>query len=926
MAKRKIPIQNAFQLSMFDMDLFETTIVPETDIIDEMIYEEDKSEPLPKEFVFQWASKENAWEQYNWLREHQAEDTAKIEKRLIIENHKGIQVTNGTGVGKSFLALSVANRFFYNNKRNILIVVPTDKKVRDWVEDNNRKFDTIARQISGISDLPRECEDYVGIVVCTYANFYQNKELDNVTWDLIIYDESHRLMENGQQKDTVYMKKHRQLAGLPNHFKKTVVYDNMEYFKNLSVPSREKLLKEYTDKTKVLFLSASPFAYRECLVIGDGSLWNIRESYEMESYDDLYASDNSGSGYNSGGRYENFFIENFGYRMKYNKLTKPDAEVNVALMERNFFEKQVKLGSITGRQIQVDKDYSREFKILNSDIGNKIDEGLSILESNEFAKEYEYLGQVTDQWITWLYKNQLLEAIKAKLAVPRIKKHIKLGRKVVVFHDYKNAEPYHPFQFEAEAILDSMGEARHAIDYTALDRDIEKFKKEYPQLYYMDFANDLVKIEEHFTEHFGDEVVFFNGSIGKAKRSKLKDAFQDDLSGVNIIVVQRQAGKEGIDLHDKTGVYQRVMIDLGLPRRPTDAIQCEGRTYRDGLKSNTLWEYLIINTIFERSTFAQKISERASTAENLAIGNKARNLKFAFKQGYEDADEDDPHLEQGVGGKEKDHAENTMTDFERALTLYYANGKKTSKNKAQEGIDYYATPEPLGLKMVEWADIRSGQRVLEPSAGHGAIARFLPGHSNNYAIEPSRELVSKLRLNCDEVNQDNIYQDTFENYNNSNKFHSIIMNPPFGKAGKVAVEHLEKALIEHTYAYIGRHSSFRSRVIALVPDTPNVDKFINKITTEEYYKSEDRYPNHKRRAVHDHIKLSAEILLPTCTFNRAGTSVMCKILIFDTINDFNEHVTFQQYNFRDVNKVEDFFNEIENLHIPTFVPSDNQRD
>ena len=71
------------------------------------------------------------------------------------------------------------------------------------------------------------------------------------------------------------------------------------------------------------------------------------------------------------------------------------------------------------------------------------------------------------------------------------------------------------------------------------------------------------------------------------------------------------------------------MIDLGLPRRPTDSIQCEGRTYRDGLKSNTIWEYLIINTIFERSTFAQQISERASTAKktNGAILTKLRLIK-----------------------------------------------------------------------------------------------------------------------------------------------------------------------------------------------------------------------------------------------------------------------------------------------------------
>jgi len=918
MAKNRTTISNAFQLSLFEMDMFETTTVTqdEIDIQDEIVIE-DIPEP-EKEFVFEYGIKENIWEQYPWLREHQAEDCAKIEHRFYIEGHKGIQITNGTGVGKTFLGLAAANRAYSVGKKNILIVTPTDKKVNDWCNDNNKKFTSIARPILDTSTIPMENEEVSGIIVTTYANFYQNDNLNKITWDLIIYDESHRLMENGQKKDTVYMQKHREIAGLPNHYKATYVRDNMEYFKSLSIEKRKAYMKEYTDRTKVIFLSASPFAYHCCLIIGDGTLWNIQQNYDVETDADLYNSEYSS--YGTPGRYEQFFMENLGYRMRYNKLTIPESGVDVPLLERRFFDNQVKLGAITGRQIEVKHDYSREFIVLNSEIGEKIDEGLSILESREFKDEYKTLGRTTDKWITWLYKNQLLEAIKTKLIIPRIKKHLELGRKVVVFHDYNEPFLYHPFQFDPDVMVERS--KVYEINYHSLLSDITKFEREYPHLYHMEVAKDLANVEDEFTKHFGKQVVFFNGRIPKKKRSKHKDDFQSDLSGINIIVVQRQAGKEGIDLHDTTGNYQRVLVDLGLPRRPTDSIQCEGRTYRDGLKSNTVWEYAIINTIFERSTFATQISERASTAENFAMGSKARNLKLAFKQGYEDAEDREPSLEQGFGGKEKDHKANDMSEFDISIALYYSNIKKTAKNKSMEGVDYFATPEPLGFKMVQWADIRPDQNVLEPSAGHGAIARFFTGFSTNKVIEPSRELMSKLKLNCDNVKTENYIDGTFENFDSGNKFHAILMNPPFGKAGVTAVQHLEKALVSHSYHYLNHHNT---RIIAIVPDTPNVDKFVDRINREEYYTDKtSKYNQHYRLNVVEKIKLSATIYLPSCTFNRAGTSVLCKILIFDTINQFNMHAIYEEHDFRHINKIEDFFKEIENLHIPTYIPSDEQ--
>ena len=930
MRKRKVPIDMTFQLSLMNelfgnetsQEIEEVFVIPEIEII----------EP-PKRFVYEHAIKENVLEQYPWLREHQAEDCATIEKRFYIDKEKGIQCTNGTGVGKTLLGLAVANRRFYNKKRNVLIVVPTDKKARDWVEDNNKRFDTELRQVESITSLPLMENGQPGMIVLTYSNYYQNEELEKYTWDLIIYDESHKLMENGQKKDTVYLQKHRKIANLPNYYKETVVKDNIELFLDMEVEKRDQLLKEFTSKTKVLFLSASPFAYHHNLRIGDGCLWNMEQNYSMNTANDLYNS--YLSDYNDGSREDQFLMENLGYRMRYNKCTVPESGVDVPMMERNFFEKQLKLGSIIGRQINVDKDYSREFIIIDSEVGEKIDKGLSIISDKNFSKTYPNLKKVIDHHISWLYKNQLLEGIKAKLAPNRIRKHLDLGRKVVLFHDYNNSIPMHPFRYEHYLLKDydliknsskendSFKELYFSNDeLNLLEQEINLFNETYPELYNMEVAAHLSNPIEEIKKHFPDRAVFFNGTIGKTKRSKNKDAFQDDLSGIDIICVQRQAGKEGIDLHDKTGVYQRVMMDLGLPRRPTDSIQCEGRTYRDGLMSNSIWEYLTIQTIFERNTFANDISSRASTAENLAMGNKARNLAQAFKEGYSNADELEPSLEQGTGGKEKDRQENNMSEFEKSIALYYTNQKKTSKNKSKEGIDYFATPEPLGFKMVEWADIRHNEVALEPSCGHGAIARFFPGISKNYVVEKSRELLSKARLNIDNVDDDNFIEGDFMESSDMIKANSILMNPPFGHAGKDAILHLDRALNKHTRYYLNNPNK-KGRVICIVPDTSNVDKYVNKLTSDEYWEEvpkEDDYIRSRKKLLHKNIKFSAEILLPSCTFNRAGTSVVCKVLIFDLVNNYNQYKPFKSINLRDIDKVENLFLELENIQIPTYVP------
>lgn len=802
-----------------------------------------------------------------YLFDTQAEDVSFAEKRF--QTGKGYLFTNGTGTGKTFVGLGISKRFYVQDKRDILIVVPTEKKCSDWMKEGNI-FELDIYQLKDIQDPGKE------ITVTTYANFYQNSGLLSRNFDLVIYDESHYLNQNAQGSATTYYEKHVEVAKLPSSVKRRVrnfksLYSMNQYGREIfDVERFESIVSEIVEKTKVVFLSATPFAYHKSIKYGDGCLFDINETIQE---DDSYYGYNEASGWNK------FMTEHFGYRMRYNRCTVPESGVDVNLLERNFFENFKKNGILSTRQINLEFDYSREFIILNSEIGHEIEKGFELFYDKDFISSFPNLcGRVGKKYNS-LYINQLLECIKAREIYFRIKQHLELGRKVVVFHNYNNSLPSHPFRFSLDELLFPEEDSNEK-----LEKEIENFKNEYSHFWNLDLSQ-LINVRETLKKLF-PQAKEFNGTINKKLRGKYIDDFNSDNSETNLIICQEKAGREGISMHDKTGIHQRVLINLGLPTAPVASIQIEGRIYREGLKSNAIYEYATIQTTTERFAFADKIATRSKTAENLAMGNLARDLETAFKEGYKNAHTEDPSINHGIGGKEADRFLYNISEFERAKTFYFARGKKTAANKSKEGIDYFATPEPLGLKMVEWLNPEPNDNLLEPSAGHGGIARFFPGNTNNHFIEPSHYLASELSLNA----QGTVHKKSFENYYVGNKFAKICMNPPFGFGGKTAIEHIAKACKHLDW--------FGGEVIAIIPNGPAMQKKL------------DAFMNDKNNMK---LRLTGEIILPQCTFERAGTSVSCKII---RIQDGYLRSNYKDYNRIDlshINTIKEFFDTIENL-------------
>ena len=433
-----------------------------------------------------------------------------------------------------------------------------------------------------------------------------------------------------------------------------------------------------------------------------------------------------------------------------------------------------------------------------------------------------------------------------------------------------------------------------------LENEYERFCNERPDLVNLDLS-ELISPIQTLQNAFGNKIAIYNGKLSAKEKDINLAKFNDDNSNVDIILVQADAGCAGISLHDKTGKHQRVLINLGLPTKPVEAIQTEGRIYRVGQKTNAIFRYLNTGTAMERTAFATNIAQRSETVENLALGEEARNLKQSFVEAFQDTINSDEwkknlpgNANEGIGGKEKDYTNiGNRTDFDKAKSFYFANQKKNSSNKSAEGKDYFSTPEPLGLKMVEWSGLKNKESALEPSAGHGAIARWFPATTKNIAIEPSSQLADLTQMNFN----GKVKNIPFEDFSIVNKFDVITMNPPFGKGGKTAIEHIAKAF---------KHLYDGGRIVAIIPNGPACKKYFN-----DWYNSEDA----------SSATLIKEITLPNIVFKRAGTSIGTKVIIIDKqITDkgksavqINKTTPIDLSNITNINE---FFNAIKDIQIP----------
>ncbi len=934
----------------------------------------------------------------------QQDDVHKAETRFAKPNGFGMLFTNGTGTGKTFSGLGIIKRFELKGKKNAIILAPDDKIAADWIKAGK----LLGLDITKLADTK---DSGKGIVITTYANFGANDKTASRQWDLVVADEAHSLMQEAHGTPTGYLHNLRAITYHPDgvHTRHSMLHreeiersaflhreikannkimsndDTMDAMVSSLRSENEKLEAEVSKidaklradldalkdevhnrqstRPRLVALSATPFAYEKTIDWANGYLFEYNDGQPSE--------EREFRGYNSGSNRDRYFMQHFGYTMRYNKLTEPDgSKVDRGLLQRNWNANLKKAGSLSGRMLDVVPDYDRRFVTVDSAIGHRIDEALEwISKQRQDAPKgdegFSMLSEVINDKFKYLQKRYLLEAIKATEVIPIVKQHLALNRKVVVFHDYKKGGGFNPFSISIGTAKSEEPNQQARIE--SFRKAVTAFNTEFKDLVEAPLG-DMDSPIEVFAREL-PQTMFINGDEKKSDLLQRYEKFQDDASGPQVMLVQ-SAKNKGWSGHDTTGKHQRVLINLGQPTAPTLAIQQEGRIYRTGQASDAIMRYLNTGTNWERWTFASTIAGRASTAENLGMGEMARALKDSFIQSFDESDAYPPgHEGEGKGGKERDKAANdALTEYDRAKTYYWATQKKNSKTKAQEGADYFATPEPVGLKMVEWLDARPEEDTLEPSAGHGAISRWLPDVTKRTVVEPSLALRSRLALVMN-PNEDRIIAGTFEELGVNNKYDGIVMNPPFGSGGKTAIDHLAKA---------ATHLRDGGRIVALIPTGPAADKKFEKWFYEESErKAAPLYvdPNHGpiykgdtltltgfgtlKKIVVDKVdgsgaakyvrdantppngainitainkvdptgkrteqvkmaeglSLVADIKLPQVTFERAGTGVATRIVVIEKSNEWNTGGVYNR-DFTGITTVADLFDSLEHMALP----------
>ena len=914
----------------------------------------------------------NIRETLPFLLPQQQEDVLRAETQFFDETHqdrehangKGYMFTNGTGTGKTYTGLGIVKRFVKQGKKRILILTPSQPKVRDWINDGKN----LGLEIKSLDDWAKErgttatTEAGEGTIITTYANFRQNEELLNGTFDLIVYDESHRLMENKNAANTIGTDQHHMIANrdisqatvrlrkinpiyqelnkvheefmakrenLVKKFEKEdpLVSEGLlasqgliPYSSNVDnwnekdaerFPEFAKLRKRYLElreiivkevdpqieeqakkdaaHTKVVFLSATPFNTRENIDYAQGYIFS-------------YPDKEQARGYSVASPQTIFFEEHFGaaYKWRYGRLEHSERNAEaIAQQEREFSDwLQHTLCTMSGRIIDSEYDYSRDFPVVSVEHAEEINNAAEeILRDKYFNMAYHKV------FGNYNYAGALFETLKVSTLIPRIKQHLEAGRKVVIFHRRVESKtplipPFAAMLSACHAIIDEMKmKNRPKEEIDAARHRLEELKEKWRGLLKWESMLDYSMPREQIAKAFGaDNVLYFSGQESTKAKNQAVDSFNNDESGKNIIVIQEASGKEGISLHDTTGKHQRVLITLALPQSPITALQIEGRIYRIGNRSNAIFEYPLLGLNSEIILFGQKFNGQIGTTENLALGSQARNLRESFARSVEESGKDVPIEEQGFGGKEADAAErNETSPFARAVLDYYGNQRLKGKRDSREGIDYYPTPEPLGFKMVEWGNLNDGETALEPSAGHGAIARYVPSANPLTAIEPSQNLFAKLQLKAGGSGR-KFVNTIFEGYNVVNKHDVIFMNPPFGTGGRLAVDHVAKAFT---------HLTEGGRIVAIIPRGSTDKKF-------------DKWIDEQENAV-----VTGEIMLPDITFQQAGTSVMARVLVIDKVtNQELRDKAESKYrrvdlSRRQYDKIEDFFEDIRDIQMPS---------
>lgn len=190
--------------------------------------------------------------------------------------------------------------------------------------------------------------------------------------------------------------------------------------------------------------------------------------------------------------------------------------------------------------------------------------------------------------------------------------------------------------------------------------------------------------------------------------------------------------------------------------------------------------------------------------------------------------------------------------------------KLESEVKFRKIEGYFPTPKTIVEQMIHLADLRDGDRILEPSAGNGnildGVIEYLKKNSLTaelQGIEWNHTLREILQLKgYDLVGND------FLEYVNYNHYDKIVMNPPFEKLKDI--EH-----VQHAY----KHLRVGGRLVAIMSPHFTFANDSKSISFRKWLEGRGYYEK-----------------LPEGSFKESGTGVSTVIVVIDKLDEVTAEV------------------------------------
>ncbi len=138
---------------------------------------------------------------------------------------------------------------------------------------------------------------------------------------------------------------------------------------------------------------------------------------------------------------------------------------------------------------------------------------------------------------------------------------------------------------------------------------------------------------------------------------------------------------------------------------------------------------------------------------------------------------------------------NTFVFKEDAMVVYdrIINGENFNLKKK---FQFFGTPDNLADRLVQLADIKDSDRILEPSAGQGSIIKAINRVLPKMMIE-CLELMPQNKSELESIDTAVIIGDDFLKHTETILFDKIIANPPFSKNQDIDhILHMYKLLNE----------------------------------------------------------------------------------------------------------------------------------